>query len=255
MVRIFEDSIATPYSFFIQAKSTDHVSNYVNRSGSLIEYPVSTAHFEHWKNFWEPIILTVWDSASDTTYWEIVQDHIIDEGKKGKKTLRIPLSKQNVLDNDGINRILKRTKSRFARFEQEREGAQILVELLQEKLGVEIDYNPQAGSLIIINHHGEWEITAFGKLGRIIQAAARKRGIATKDVLLKAAESYLDQDNRWTQAFIKGSKISAKEANGEIIGIYDNLQELRQSVGRKFELYGENYSEWPSVTYEILPPE
>jgi hypothetical protein len=74
LVRVFNNGIATHYSFFIQAKGTDHIEKCIRKNKEYLTYPVDIEHLEHWENFWEPVVLTVWDSKSDTTYWEIIQD-------------------------------------------------------------------------------------------------------------------------------------------------------------------------------------
>jgi hypothetical protein len=71
LVRIFTNTTATHYSFFVQAKGTDHLDRYLHRDGKHISFPID---IEHWKKFWEPVVLTIWDSKSGATYWEIIQD-------------------------------------------------------------------------------------------------------------------------------------------------------------------------------------
>jgi hypothetical protein len=58
-VRIFEKGKATPFSFFIQAKATNHIERYMHADRKCISYPIKADHFKHWMHFWEPIILTV----------------------------------------------------------------------------------------------------------------------------------------------------------------------------------------------------
>jgi len=41
-VRIFFDDLATPYSFFIQAKATDHIGRYVYKDGKHLSYPINS---------------------------------------------------------------------------------------------------------------------------------------------------------------------------------------------------------------------
>src|SRR5215469_6481106 len=63
MVRIFDSGVATPYSFFVQAKATDRIAKFVTRGA--IAFPIETGHLRHWVRFLEPVILTLWDSKQD----------------------------------------------------------------------------------------------------------------------------------------------------------------------------------------------
>src|SRR5438876_3973748 len=76
LVRIFTDNIATHYSFYVQAKGTDNIDKYLREGGKYICFPIDVDHIEHWNKFWEPVILTIWDSKADITYWEIIQDYL-----------------------------------------------------------------------------------------------------------------------------------------------------------------------------------
>jgi hypothetical protein len=40
LVRIFVNGNATHYSFFIQAKSTDHIDRYMDREGKYLSFPI-----------------------------------------------------------------------------------------------------------------------------------------------------------------------------------------------------------------------
>jgi hypothetical protein len=155
LVRVFEDGVATPLMFFTQCKGTDSVGNYISRGKRKLLFPVKMRHIEHWDRFWEPVILSVWDSKTDRTYWECIQSYLSSHyGKVAlakanetkADTLRIPV--ENVLDGHGLARIKSITRIRFERFELERTGAQVLVKLLEEQLNLKIEYNPKAGILI-----------------------------------------------------------------------------------------------------------
>jgi hypothetical protein len=67
-VRIFSKRAATQYSFFIQAKATDHIEKYIQKDGEHIRFPIKMDHIQHWENFWEPVVLTIWDAKSNKTY-------------------------------------------------------------------------------------------------------------------------------------------------------------------------------------------
>src|SRR5262249_5135795 len=154
LVRIFSNGLATPLTFFVQAKATDNISKYLNKAGTLLTYPISTNHLKHWKRFWQPVILTVWDSRSNTTYWECIQTHCEALAKKqglrgNAKTIMVPIPTNNMLDKEGLARIEARTQTRFRRFVRERAGAEQLLEILNEEFGLKIEYEPQFGFVSI----------------------------------------------------------------------------------------------------------
>jgi hypothetical protein len=39
LVRIFTNGAATPYSFFVQAKATDHINRYMDKEGTCLNFP------------------------------------------------------------------------------------------------------------------------------------------------------------------------------------------------------------------------
>ena len=99
--------------------------------------------------------MTLWDAAADVMYWAVVQDQADSAGRGVTRHARIVLHQDDILDKEGLRRILAKTKIRFARLEQERHGAEVLIKLLEEKLKVHIDYDPQAGIPLITNSSGE----------------------------------------------------------------------------------------------------
>jgi hypothetical protein len=163
LVRIFRDGQATPYSFYIQAKSTDNIKRYMRRNDDYMHYPFTSKHLTHWKDFWEPVILTVWDARADITYWETAQTPEREPDlNASQSTFFIPLN--NKLDEEGLKRILSRAVTRHERFTREQEGAQLLVDRLQETIGAKIEYNAQAGILLVHEPGGGARVTVFGKL-------------------------------------------------------------------------------------------
>jgi hypothetical protein len=177
LVRIFKEGQATHLSFFVQAKATDHIEKYFDRERKHVLYPISTDHIEHWARFWEPVILTLWDSKADVTYWECLQSFVAKAELKKKsdrkaKTLRVSIPIDNKLNENGASQILSITENRFARFETEQEGADILIDLLYKELGIEIEYDSQEGILILPGgkfiEEGEGSITVFGKKAALL---------------------------------------------------------------------------------------
>ena len=76
LVRVFERTRATEYSFFVQAKATDNLSQFLIHDGEVISFPIDGDHAKYWLHFWEPVILTVYDAASHVTYWTCIQDYL-----------------------------------------------------------------------------------------------------------------------------------------------------------------------------------
>src|SRR2546421_3166328 len=134
LVRIFDNNTATHYSFFVQAKATDHIERYMDESKKLITFPIDTDHIEYWRQFWEPVILTVWDAKSNITYWESIQKYLeeLDESKSERKNVRVAIPTKNILDTDGVIHIARYTKSRYIENQQALEGAETLKELLKD---------------------------------------------------------------------------------------------------------------------------
>ena len=192
LVRIFEKGEATQLSFFVQAKATDNFSRYLNKSSDLIRYPISKEHTSLWSRFHEPVILTLWDSRSDITYWTCAQDALDHtEGtpdRKRTKKVRIPIPCANILNSGAARRIRNIAQARHKRLEREVEGAKILIDLLESKLGVKVEYSA-SGVLIVTWPTNEIEMTFFGKTADLLDRIAKHRGISAQETLRAAMKS------------------------------------------------------------------
>lgn len=187
-VRVFEEGQATPWSFFMQSKATDNIQRYLVEDKAELSFPIKTRHLEHWRHFWEPVVLTIWDSSSDITCWEFIQDFLdsLSETQlvraKEKATLRVRVPTFNRLDRKGIDQILSRTKSRFERFEVERTGAVTLIRAIKEIWGVKIHYNPQFGILtlphgrFVQDPSGNRSIFTFGRFEAFLDVIGQHTG-------------------------------------------------------------------------------
>jgi hypothetical protein len=203
LVRIFEAGVATPLMFFTQCKGTDSVENYTSDGKTEILFPVKRRHIEHWDRFWEPVILSVWDSKTDRTYWECIQSYLSSHWgsvalAKANETkadiLRIPVG--NILDEHGLTRIKSIIRIRFERFELEKTGAHVLVKLLEEQLNLKIDYNPQAGMLITEAPGESPTFRVFGKAAEELEDLRRRLGCSPEDTLEKVVTMvYAWRDN------------------------------------------------------------
>src|SRR6202035_439631 len=67
LVRIFETGSATPWSFFVQSKATDHLDRLRMSDGQHLAVRLPSKHLQHWLLFWEPVVLTVYDATHDVT--------------------------------------------------------------------------------------------------------------------------------------------------------------------------------------------
>lgn len=191
LVRIFINETASPYSFFVQAKSTINIDKYMHSDGKHICFPIDIDHLAHWKRFWEPVILTLWDAESDVTYWEVVQDFLekerIDEFQRKKIHVKIPVN--NVLDDKNIYYIFERTRERFERFELAREGIQFLVNRFQDQLGVKISYQIGGEGLSIQYPSGNIEIAFFGNTVQRLSYLAAEDGFSEEEFVISLIRS------------------------------------------------------------------
>jgi hypothetical protein len=156
LVRIFDAGVATPLLFFVQCKGTDNIRKYASGDGPGVLFPVKRRHIEHWERFSEPVILSVCDSKADRAYWECVQSYLssncgmlaLSKANDNKADeVRIPVT--NPLDEVGLARIRSITRIRFERFEGERQGARTLIQILEERLNLRIEYDFRGGPVIL----------------------------------------------------------------------------------------------------------
>lgn len=233
LVRVFENGVATPFTFFVQAKSSDHIESYIDKERRHVTYPVATDHIEHWKKFWEPVILTVWDSVNDVTYWESIQTFM--EGHASgplAKTMRVKVPIDNTLDEEGLKRILARTKSRHYRFEQEQVGAKILIDLLEKELDITISYDAQAGILFITEKDGSAKLIAFGRYAEQVNRLAISLGVSHERVI----EESVSFMRKTVEAFSEGSELVVASSEGTILQRFPSLEDLLRHVERAAEV-------------------
>jgi Domain of unknown function (DUF4365) len=177
LVRIFDNGIATPLSFFVQAKGTDAIQNYASATGPIC-VPLKREHVNHWREFSEPVIVALWDSKADRIYWNCVQTYFsTEEGKTAlaaaTEMLRIPVNLP--LDATGLLWVHSITKSRFERSQDERQGVQALIDLLKEHLKLEIEYDTRG--VVYVTPPGEAPIVGlFGRTAEHFDDLAKHWG-------------------------------------------------------------------------------
>ncbi|MFJ5059716.1 DUF4365 domain-containing protein [Streptomyces nigra] len=179
LVRIFENEIATPYTFYVQAKSTDSLK----KSGSeCIRYPIDFDHLAHWLEFWDPVFLMLWDRASGEILWDMIQEPSLPIDMSGKKA-KLLIPRSNRLDVDGLRIIRHKAISRHGRFRREQQGSEALVSMLAEHLEAEIDYHPESGILTIEQVDGRLGYVLFGEMEELAEQLSEVHGTSVEAIV------------------------------------------------------------------------
>lgn len=192
LVRIFENREKTPYTFFVQAKSTNDMPSRVISGGRYLSYPVKLSHLQSWEMFWEPVIFAVWDSADDVTYWELVQSPE-RAARRSRTGARLYVPTDNTLDPEGLARIAARARLRHEQLQREQQGAEILVDMLENLLGVKISYRPQAGFLAVEDGSGGLQVTVFGRLKERLERLEELSGQPLESLASNMLEDLVDK--------------------------------------------------------------
>lgn len=244
-VRIFNKGRATHWTFFVQAKATDHIESYRSKDGKTLTYPIDRDHLDTWVKFWEPVILTLWDAQSDVTYWIPIQDVLERQAAtttpKKKASVHIPTD--NVLDTAALKEIIGLTISRFKRLEREGEGAKTLLKLVEKAWDASVvSYDPQYGSLHIrYNHpadpdHAD-EYFLFG-LGHEMWTAV---GAKLVDARFVEAIYLMMFKYNWDQ---EREKFVIRDAHGTIIRSFETHAEYTLYSSRIVELINAGFENW-----------
>lgn len=211
LVRIFHKGAATPWTIFVQSKATDSIARYLSKDLTTVNFPIETRHLTHWERFWEPVILAVYDAKSKKTYWRVVQPWLeqLTAARRNrlssvkKSTVSIPTS--NLMNSSGLKRLHSYTQHRFDRFQREQDGANHLIECLKETIGLEVEYDAQAGIVLIPRgffQRGDGGATChfFGRTGAMLTEIARQIGKSEQttlnDAILYASERFESMSKR-----------------------------------------------------------
>jgi Domain of unknown function (DUF4365) len=176
LVRIFEEGSATPLMLFVQAKATDNSARLLRKKDGHLLCPIKAEHLDHWRQLQEPVILTLWDSKLDCTYWASVQQICERPTRQGAKrgiTVHIPISRENQLNIGGLKEIRNLARSRYKRLQREQEAARALIEHLAEKFKIRVESTPESGILIIEDPKGGAEVIFTGKMAAILTKMAK----------------------------------------------------------------------------------
>jgi len=242
LVRIFEAGKATPWSFFVQSKGTDNLERYMSKDQKNIFFPIKSKHIEHWSRFWEPVVLAIYDARTETTYWEVIQTYLEavkdSKHKKTRKSISVHVPTDNLLDVEGLQRIRNRTKNRFQRFEAQKEGAEILIDELSEKWGVDIEYDPEFGILMLPKGEfhpeptGGHTVIAFGKFASQLERIQEKHGIDPESAFGNSIELMLQV----VKAFKNGARLQIQDKEGVVVEQWKNIEDLLRHVDRQMEI-------------------
>jgi hypothetical protein len=245
LVRIFDEGKTTPWSFFVQSKATDKLEALLTHGGKVISYPIDSDHLEHWARFWEPIVLTVYDTTTATTYWEIIQN-VLDVphdglGERVRTSVVVHVPTDNVLDQQGFRRLRQRTKRRFERFEAQKEGAEVLIEELKRYWGVTIEYAPDEGVLFLPkgrfthDESGERMFVPFGRTAASLLKMQRRHGLSPTSVF----EQSLELLAKILATYRSGGKLQLQDQSGAVVREWNSFDELQRHVERDLELEDE----------------
>jgi hypothetical protein len=239
LVRIFDHGVSTPLSFFVQAKATDNLPHFLSKRTNSFGCPVSTEHLKHWARFQEPVILTLWDSQSDETFWTCVQ-----EAKTGHRraspsmrmTAHIRIPCENRLDDRGLRHLRLFTLARYKRLMREAAGAKTLIDLLKSEFNIEVEYSPKNG-IVSVQVPGEDRAVAFlgstavtlNKLCTHLKASPQKVLSDGIERLFKAHQEH-DRTGKYPILNHKTGKLELKKIS---------LRELRRHCKAEVERFDE----------------
>jgi hypothetical protein len=238
-VRVFVNGKATEYSFYVQLKATESIQRYANKKAEVFSYPIPTSHLEHWSLFWEPVLLILWDAKEQGFYWECVQKAMESSTLPQickQKTVSIRIPTVNTLNKQGIRRIVALTKRRFGRFEREKQGAEHLLEFLQDELNLNIIYDPHLGFLLMpkgrfLPERGGFAARVFGKMAEKPNVPESESDEAIKKVgeaAIKLFERYMESRSLEGEIVLRGKD--------GVVHKWNTFAEYLRDFGREQEL-------------------
>jgi hypothetical protein len=238
LVRIFDQGNATPYTFYVQAKSVESLKRHTRKDGSYIRYPIDFEHLRHWNDFWDPVFLMLWDRETNVVYWDMVQDAEMPLDMSGKRA-KILIPKDRRLDRDGLLRVRRKTISRHKRFQREKEGAGALVEVLAQSLDAMVEYDPESGILAIVRDSGNPDVFLFGELQQLATEIAEFRGCTPQEVLSEA----FSLTEKVIKSIESGRPFRLCDPEGNIDAQFATVEELNdylECLGDASALFGDH---------------
>jgi hypothetical protein len=243
LVRIFDNGVSTPLSFFIQAKATDNLSRFLGARTSSLKCPVSTEHLKHWSRFQEPVILTLWDAKSDETFWTCIQETKVVTSRSSRPNRlmsHVPIPRGNRLDEKSLKTLRLLTLGRYKRLLREAQGAKTLIELLSREFNIEVEYSAKDGIVSVQVPGEDLRMAFFGPTGARMQKLCAHLKASPEQILHKALESSLNALNQYERTGTyptwnpKTNKLKARTVNPtELRQIFkaegDSLDEEQES--------------------------
>jgi hypothetical protein len=118
LVRIYRKGVWTGLTLYSQLKSTLSIENYRLKSG-FISYSFDVSDIEHWEAHAVPVYLIIWDITKRNGWWLSIEDAIkyLDLNSRdwrGKKQVKVHIPYENVIDENGLNRIYYKIADRFS---------------------------------------------------------------------------------------------------------------------------------------------
>jgi Domain of unknown function (DUF4365) len=228
--------------FFVQAKAYSNTNRLRIRDGRYLSIPVDSDHIRSWSSLREPVLLAVWDSSRDVTYWQTIQTAVsVAERRARFRGTAVPMSRvwvpiQNVLDVSMLERIEKRVAAAWSSIERERNGAKVLTDALRNQLGLEISYDPRYGTIsipagrFVPDPASGDQMYTFGRAARDIRRIAEELGVSHQEAFERAMLSlYAD-----LKAVVEGSAL-AKTPNGQPAHSWRSVDEVNEHFFQMFE--------------------
>ncbi|WP_062986025.1 DUF4365 domain-containing protein [Nocardia anaemiae] len=225
-VRIFDDGEPTPFRFFVQAKHIHHASRCRSSDGRYVSYPFKRHHMQLWEDFWDPVVLTLWDVEKDRIYWDIAQTLEWPPTDKETRTCLIRFPTDNLLDPDGLARIRSRTIARSQRLEVQLSGVQVLINRICALFDTEIDYDPRAGRLLITLPNGDGDLTFFGWMGEILPELMQRTGLDAATLYMILTEMSLGL----MKTAEAGHPFPIIDQNGSLKLLTDPVEVMRHTI-------------------------
>ncbi|MBF6299065.1 DUF4365 domain-containing protein [Nocardia amamiensis] len=237
-VRIFHEGEATPYLFFVQAKHVANAARYRTKDGRYISYPFERQHLEIWEDFSEPVILTLWDVETDQIYWDMAQSLEWPPTNRKTRQCTVRFPSDNILDQDGLERIEARTIHRASRFEIHKSGTDNLIQRFQELFDVEIDYDAHHEYLSVTLPNGEVDFTYFGTKAVMMQKLEEETGLEPTEIFQKL----MAVGTLFALSAANDVPIPVRGRNGAV-EVARGIDELMRIVTRNLELIPERNPE------------
>ncbi|MFJ4651141.1 DUF4365 domain-containing protein [Nocardia sp. NPDC088792] len=211
LVRIFDEGIATPYMFFVQAKHLEPGSKHRSKNDRYVSYSrFKRRHVEVWENFWQPVVLALWDIDQDQIYWDIAQSLDWPPTDRDTENCTIRFPTDNLLDADGLARIRARTINRAQRHEGELSGIKVLIDRVRELFDAEVDFDPGAERILITLPNGDGDLTFFGGMAKMITEVTEQTGLDGRtayELLLILGTSFLKCADEHPVPFIRNGSV------------------------------------------------